>query len=208
MKKLPILLLIIFLMSPFTSKAHAFYVVDTGVVPYDGILINGQYGVAMQFSIEQPYTITSIESMMNNWEDGIISLAIFNDDADFPNYTDELFRQNVFLNGPAVNLWQGATGLEFDLDAGTYWVTWDSFSNPFTFSMTGGAVNPLDHNGYLFVDPDIDPSAYFELTPHINLTLRVGADKHSNVVPEATTMMLLGGGLLGMLCRRKQLSRS
>lgn len=70
MKKLFVVLTAIFWISLTSGKAQAFYVIDTGATPELGVLINGNYGVAMQFSLGQAYTITSIESMIYNWKKG------------------------------------------------------------------------------------------------------------------------------------------
>jgi hypothetical protein len=120
-------------------SAHAYYVVDTG----EGTNLNGGYGwsldnsnpqwLAGKFSLNQAYSINSVEGWIGIVTDaGTGRISIYGDAGQIPDAADLKFSQD-FLVDLAQPSWQGISGLDWDLAAGSYWV---AFEDPIGSSLS------------------------------------------------------------------------
>ena len=83
----------------------------------------GQF-LAAEFSIGSSTTVTDIEGWMSSNPSGADgTIAIYSDGGDVPGA--ELYATTFFGTGSQDSSWVGASGLSWDLAAGTYWVAFE-----------------------------------------------------------------------------------
>ena len=116
----------------FSVAANAATIVDTGpgadsnywVLAGASVLAPFGQFLAAEFSIGSRTTVTDIEGWMSfnpSGADGTI--AIYSDGGDVPGA--ELYATTFFGTGSLDSSWVGASGLSWDLVAGTYWVAFE-----------------------------------------------------------------------------------
>jgi hypothetical protein len=102
-------------------SAQAKLIVDTGQPPTPpnpaGISLFAGQGFAGQFTISEEYVATSVKGWIGG-NAGSLAIAILTDNNGTPG--DPKFSQN-FNTSTADAAWQGPTGLNWVLPAGTYW---------------------------------------------------------------------------------------
>lgn len=105
--------------------SQAATVVDTGPGPASGsawFLSNHYRGIAGKFTTSQAWRVTSVEAWMQVDVGGPVKAIIYKDDAGGIIPGTKLFSQELIaVVNPSAD-WTGATGLNWFLPAGTYWV--------------------------------------------------------------------------------------
>lgn len=157
--------------------------------------------LAGQFSLSQAYTITDMEGYLwgssNQYVRGNqLTVAVYNNDNGTVPGT-ELFSKQ-FSVGDATG-WYGASGLNWSLDAGNYWASFEvRGGDNYDGSLTGSALNPLGTEAYYNGN---DGNWYAANT--LNLAIRISGDAGAPV-PEPATMLLMGTGLAGLIGARRK----
>ena len=112
----------------FSHQVRADMIADTGTPNQLGsalILSDGQW-LAAEFSIGQSLQVSSLEGFINadtgNPDGATYTLAIYSNDANRPDISNELFSQQATFTGDG---WNGLHGLNWALDAGTYWLAFE-----------------------------------------------------------------------------------
>jgi|GEM_PF-1050939 len=131
----------------FTADITAAYVVDTGQ-PDESInwLFNDEQYFGGEFSIDNNLIINSIEGYFSNnhatiGQDGVVTIGIHEDGGNIPGTV--LYSVQINIGADAIPDWYGATGLNWALSAGTYWVSFIPDAD-IDGVMPGLASNPLD----------------------------------------------------------------
>lgn len=184
-------------------SAGATTIVDTGM----GSLIPGTnywsvddvQWLAGEFTVSSDTSIDSIEGFMGSNVGGPEgTIAIYTDGGEIPGA--ELFSTAFSLGSRTQPMWVGASGLAWDLTAGTYWVSFEVRSGQTLHgTMAGAAENPL--SGYA---AKYSPFGTFEWIEAD--TLDIGVRIMSSPVPIPAAFWLFGSGLLGLvgMARRKK----
>lgn len=183
-----------------SGVAHATIIIDTGTKgPDTGISWSlGSYQwLAAEFTLSDNYTISDLEAFLWGHFNATATAAIYADGGDLPGL--ELYSQQFSV--PAANQgWYGASGLGWALSAGTYWASFEVRpGDTYSGSLPGSALVPLANEAYT---SDGNWQGFDDLC----LAIRISGDRIGNQVPEPSTMLLLGTGLLGLvgLNRRKK----
>ncbi|MBW2423863.1 MAG: PEP-CTERM sorting domain-containing protein [Deltaproteobacteria bacterium] len=178
------------------------FVVDTGPgAETGGLTLTQSQWLGAKFSLEQAYTITSVEGWLVNLASLFelpVMAVIYGDAGEVPDTSDTLFEEefdlvpNFFEPG-----WSGVSGLSFDLEAGTYWLAFE-VRDPEAISSAAMPPTSLQELSDYAYRPSGgewigDDSA--------NLGIRIGA------IPEPGTALLLGVGL-GLLARQREGARA
>jgi hypothetical protein len=192
-----------------TSNVYASYIVDTGAPPNSnsGISLTADQSLAGQFTITETYIVDSVEGWFGGNLDFTITAAIYSNTGgsgsmsggggDWPK--DELFSAQFTHDAPSVgvNAWDGAYGLSWTLDPGTYWLVFDIADGVTdTTYMPYGAPSPLAKYAYSYPST----SGWTEPGPASTMGMRI------NAVPVPAAVWLFGSGLLGLIgiARRKK----
>jgi hypothetical protein len=198
------------------NLSQAATVVDTGPGPTDTTvpyysLYAGQYPqfLSGQFSLSQAYTITEIDGWMYPRNSSTtFTIAIYGDGGLIPNST-QYFSQQASVGtgicppaGPCPPIdWYGLSGLNLSLNQGTYWAAFevrpgDTFYGTMPSNATVSLpAQPLTHYAYY-------NTGEWYAEDSLRIGIRIFGAEASNV-PEPTTMLLLGFGLLGVASVRR-----
>ncbi|MDP2784055.1 MAG: PEP-CTERM sorting domain-containing protein [Sulfurimicrobium sp.] len=179
------------------GAANAATIIDTGVPNsnYSGGWTLASYQwLAGEFSLGTATTITDVQGWIGSGNDGTATAAIYTDGGNVPG--TELF--SAAFTADSVDDWDGASGLSWLLDAGTYWVAYEVRAGQ-TLSgyMPGTSPSPLGNeaftSGGTYVDGDF-----------LNIGVRILGAQGAQV-PEPASLALLGIGLAGLgLSRRRK----
>ena len=112
----------------FSHQVKADIIADTGTPNQLGsalILSDGQWLVA-EFSTSQSLQLSSLEGFINadtgNPDGATYTLVIYGNGGNSPDTSNELFSRQAIFTGDG---WNGLQGLNFALDAGTYWLAFE-----------------------------------------------------------------------------------
>lgn len=207
MKKLACLVVLGFL--GFVNSASAAYLVDTGQPPiptgssgwsYHGNLISESW-LAAEIVLPQNSIINGIETYMVNLYPGVATIALYSGGASFPDLSNELFSVDFSTAALPMNAygWYGPSGLEWELQAGTYWVAFEARKRDgFYSAIPWGAPTPVEK--YAAYNPSIPG---YVASNSLNIGLRVtGVSPVPE--PEIGAMYFLGIAVMGLLVRRRR----
>lgn len=176
----------------FAANANAALVVDTGAPDNTGgfTVSDAQY-LAGQVTFNQALTLNSIETYLKadlSTDVGAkFTIALYSDNNN--HVGDAISSATAIFSG---NGWNGVSALNWNLDAGTYWIGIEE-NNGENFLAVQNVVSPLAKTAYA------DFGNYATSANAIQFALRVDA------VPETDTyaMLLAGLGIMGLVARRR-----
>jgi hypothetical protein len=152
-----------------------------------------------EFVVGGPVTITSVEgwmavSIFDEESAGDVAFSIYSDGGDTPG--TRLYSAVATVSDfPLDPDWYGPTGLDWVLDSGTYWVTFEPSSliglMPFT------VPSPLGDYAYRTTGSWVG----FDT---LDIGVRILGDTDVASVPEPGSMALLGLGLAGLAAARRR----
>ena len=177
-----------------TVAAGPITIVDTGVDATKSAALKGDTTFAGQFSIGQLVTITSIETFLSSSISAVADFLLYSDNAGLPGAV--LFSQSVTVPATSGG-WYGATGLNWLVGPGTYWVGFHTLGQP---RPAGSPTTPMQ--SYLTAFGQ-NPFASSQGTP---ITFRILGDT-ATAVPEPATMLLVGAGVAGLAAQRRRRAR-
>lgn len=195
-----------------SSIAQGAVLVDTGSPPVGegGLTLCGwlssaspcKQSLAIKVSLAETTNITDIQSFfLKSNQESDLTLSLYNDVNNLPG--QELYSRLLNINELYYH-WDGLSGLNWAIDAGDYWVTFEvREGQKFFGSLTTGAPNRLPMavmtlgvaNGDWFNLPD---SEYYAA-----LILQ-GTPITAVPEPESYAMILTGLGVIGLVTRRRK----
>ena len=195
-----------------THQVRADLIVDTGTPTKSSadLVLFGAQGWAAEFSINQDWQVHSIEGFINadtaNPDSATFTIVLYgnyyNGTNDLPDTSNELFSQQATFT---VDGWNGLHGLNFTLNAGTYWVAFEVrlTDDPLTTDTLQGlmpvfAPKPLPKTAY----SDTTTSFGYKLATN---TIGTNYDIGVRMVPAPPILLMLVPGLLAMRQLRKSL---
>jgi hypothetical protein len=173
----------------------------------DRPITTGYQFLAARFTVAAPDTITSVQGWMN-WDGGGLTFAIETDFFGLPGA--RLYSVSVAPAATVVNQpdWRGTGGLNWQMQAGDYWLVFEDMRHNGSGSMPGGAASPLAHYAS---SPGVVPGDEWMHADTLSFGVRINTIPAPptlpplNAVPEpAVAWMLLGGLLVLRLLPRRR----
>ena len=190
-----------------THQVRADMIVDTGtpIQSSSDLVLNSVQGWAAQFSTNQGRLVQSIEGFINadtgNPDNATFTIALYGNGADdLPDTNDELFSQQALFTGDG---WNGLQGLNFTLNAGTYWV---AFEVRLEDEIANRSADTLQGLMPVFAPNPLLKTAYSDTGTNFGYTLASGANNYDigvRMVPAPPILLMLVPGLLALGQLRK-----
>lgn len=182
------------LLAVASLSAQAQVVVNTG--PGDNntggwSLYSGQ-SLAGLITLDSQITIGTVSGWMNV-DGGTVGFAIYSDVSGILPGTS-LYSATVSFEPTSAPEWKSATGLNWTVAPGNYWVVFDG--SQASGSMPWGVASPLA--AYAGYHPD---TGWYNYNEQLNFGVQVVAVPE----PETYALMLAGLGLMGAIARRRKL---
>jgi len=194
MKKIISLAGIALLAMTLAQQAKAGMIVDTGAPDNTGFLVSLASGswMAAEFTTTQSWQVDSFKAYITGANNGdTFHVSIYDNNKNLPDFNSQLLtQQTAFIRDG----WNGLTGLNYTLGAGTYWVAFEvSGSDNLQGILPVKVANPLAHlASYDGISTNYSPvtgSAY-------NFGVQISA------VPVPPSLLLFASGLFAMGGRR------
>jgi len=195
MRRLMVALALCLCLLALGGPASAALLVDTGTPPVDSVgwSLSSDQDLASRFTLTSQSKITSLAGYMYSlYSSGTATVEIRSDGGGVPG-ADVLLSRSLLVPESYTPDWRGVHGLHTVLDAGDYWIVFLGGDDIFG-GMPDPAPNPLLVEAYSF---DGVWSNYNDL----DIGVRVYGGPP---VPEPCTMLLLGGGVLGLASLKRQ----
>lgn len=183
------------------EKSKAALIIDTGepnVSGWNYYEVSTSIGLAAEFVLLEDFTITGVQGWIANLGGvdytNYLRISLHDDDSinsDIPGSV--LFSEALILDIPYLeDGWHGLSGLDLDLQAGTYWL---SFMGDAQSTYMGMEVSPPDVLPFAL---SINAAWYPQSDNPNGIGIRVYGERQGQVVPEPSTMLLLSLGMLGL----------
>ena len=147
MRKKMVFLILFAVTLTMSSISFADYIVDTGepTIPPGGggVTIYSNQWLAAKFSIDKSYTITNIQGFIVVYSGGFLDIVIYEGDDEIPNIKNEIYHSTFSIPSAQAANWCGLSNLEWELEAGTYWVAFEARTPGFEGGMITSSPNPL-----------------------------------------------------------------
>lgn len=177
-------------------NSHAAYIVDTGAGGASGggqSLFADQW-LAGRFAIAETQTVASVEGWFGLTTEGTATATIYTDDGS-GEPGSELFARQFVLDSPGYSVnhaWDGAYGLNWTLDPGTYWLSFEvrpgDTGEGYMPMQVEGAPHPLADYAFYAVDQ----SQWTHAGSTVAYGMRISA------VPILPAVYLFASGLTGL----------
>ena len=182
----------------FAGSVQAEYIVNTGSggTASTGTVVNLHNYLAGQFTLTDPYIISSVEGWFGPNSEGKLTAVIYDNreyegtNTELPG--SELFSQQFLIDSPSTDdyAWDGAYGLSWSLDPGTYWLAFEGRPGVENWGwawMPGEAPDPLSRYAIKPNWPTWEP-LYGD---HSGIRI--------NAVHVPASALLFGSGLFGLI---------
>jgi hypothetical protein len=196
-------------LSLFAPALRADTIIDTGASSDEiSWSFNSSQYFGAQFQLTANTTLTDVAGFFGNqWgHDGTVTIAIHSDTGSTPGAVLDSAVLNI-LAGTAVG-WNGLSSLSWNLDPGTYWVSFMPDSN-ISATMPGYVPNPAaayaqGKGEYGWEGSSLHAFDYLKVGVRIE-----GTPGEASVTESSTTIALLGLSLCGLAAMaRRQARRS
>jgi hypothetical protein len=186
-------------------QANAALVVNTGTPSGAGfpLSLDGVDWFAGQIDFSQALTINSVKGWLNDGVDGLgsetFTISLY---ADAANAVGGLLKSGAgqFLTAQGVSDWNGASGLNWSVGPGKYWIGFEVQGNDsFGGVAPIGAPSPLAR--YAFNDGGF--AGYHALSGY-SAGMQIDATVAAVPEPATVSMLLAGMALMGFMARRRQ----
>jgi len=202
----------------FATHSYALLLIDTGVPTNTG----GAYWFGIEFdtnnniksnqywagkiTLDENQTISSFQTWLPANPGGSITLTIYGDDGFLPDFDSMYYRDEFEVPsvGNDVLDWYGTSGMSLDLQSGSYWVAFEALAtNTYNGYSPEGVLNPLaNYAGYWQYSEN---TWGWNILSGASFSLRVYTGSENTAVPEPSTMLLLGLGLIGLVGVRRKI---
>ncbi|QOY95891.1 PEP-CTERM sorting domain-containing protein [Massilia sp. UMI-21] len=178
------------------ASSQAATIIDTGAGgTTSGYALASWQWLGNEFDLDKDYTITGINGWMSSWSGGAVQMNVTNIIAGKPG--SALYSTSFTIGAQQGSAWVGASGLAWDLLAGTYAVTFTPTDSHFDAAMAFDAPSP---SGQLHVGIGGD---WYQVPGGLGLQV-FGVAADAGEVPEPASLSLMAIALAGIAASRRK----